>query len=223
MLRDMPQEVIDAFHRAAFPAKPETRPDPRRVSVPVDLDDRELLDRAFGASNGAAFRSLWEGRWENKSQSEADMALCSMLAFWTGNDPARIDSMFRSSGLYREKWERPDYRERTIQNALVDRPYNPSERSRGSDSVDSEAFAEEQQGANGVAESALEDSATPDAAAPVGSNEQRNGVDSEPDSDSVDSERVFALPVLEFIALEREHREPLLPATTGGPRSVATR
>jgi primase-polymerase (primpol)-like protein len=41
-----------------------------------------------------------------------------MLAFWTGPDPERVDTLFRQSGLYREKWERKDYRERTIAHAL---------------------------------------------------------------------------------------------------------
>jgi hypothetical protein len=41
-----------------------------------------------------------------------------MLAFWTGGDAARIDALFRQSGLYREKWDRDDYRNRTIAEAL---------------------------------------------------------------------------------------------------------
>jgi primase-polymerase (primpol)-like protein len=54
--------------------------------------------------------------------SEADAALCSMLAFWTGRDPQRIDNLFRQSGLCREKWtRREDYRRRTIEHALRNR------------------------------------------------------------------------------------------------------
>ncbi|MBM3271540.1 MAG: DUF3987 domain-containing protein, partial [Candidatus Sericytochromatia bacterium] len=34
-----------------------------------------------------------------------DLALCSHLAFWTGPDPARIDRLFRQSGLMRDKWD----------------------------------------------------------------------------------------------------------------------
>jgi putative DNA primase/helicase len=40
------------------------------------------------------------------------------LAFWTGRDAVRIDSLFRQSGLYRDKWERQDYREHTIDEAI---------------------------------------------------------------------------------------------------------
>ncbi|MBC8236154.1 hypothetical protein H8E77_41940, partial [bacterium] len=52
------------------------------------------------------------------SHSEADLALCCLLTFWTGGDPDRIDKLFRQSGLYREKWEREDYRDDTINAAL---------------------------------------------------------------------------------------------------------
>lgn len=37
--------------------------------------------------------------------SAADMALCSHLAFWLGGDAGRVDRVFRSSGLMREKWD----------------------------------------------------------------------------------------------------------------------
>jgi putative DNA primase/helicase len=91
------------------------------AAVPVDLDDRDLIDKALSASNGNEFRALWQGAWDGRypSQSEADLALCASLAFWTGRDSDRIDRMFRSSGLYREKWERDDYRESTITEAVA--------------------------------------------------------------------------------------------------------
>jgi len=87
----------------------------------LDLDDQELLERAFNANNGEKLRALWHGDTSGyQSQSEADLALCRLLAFWCGNDPARIERMFSQSALgQREKWRtRPDYRERTIELAL---------------------------------------------------------------------------------------------------------
>jgi hypothetical protein len=41
------------------------------------------------------------------SPSEADLALVSLLAFWTGGDAVRIDALFRSSALMRGKWDAP--------------------------------------------------------------------------------------------------------------------
>lgn len=72
---------------------------------------------------------------------------------------------------------------------------------------------------NGVAESVLKDSATPDAAAPRVQEDARTESDSDSVADSVDSvtdsERPFALPVAEFIARDREHREPMLADADG--------
>ena len=89
----------------------------------VRLEDHELLEKAFEASNGPKLRALWEGDTSAYgSPSEAELALCSMLAFWTGPDPDRVDWLFRQSGLVREKWEqREDYRRATISKALAGR------------------------------------------------------------------------------------------------------
>ncbi|MBM7686784.1 P4 family phage/plasmid primase-like protein [Defluviitalea raffinosedens] len=66
--------------------------------------------------NGDKFKKLYDDGDISgyNSHSEADAALCAMIAFRTGPDPAAIDEIFRSSALYREKWERDDYREATI-------------------------------------------------------------------------------------------------------------
>ncbi|OWK34950.1 putative DNA primase/helicase [Fimbriiglobus ruber] len=54
--------------------------------------------------------------------------MCNHLAFWFGKDPARMDAMFRRSGLMREKWERDDYRAATIGKAIEGTPnvYDPN-------------------------------------------------------------------------------------------------
>jgi len=88
-----------------------------------DLTDAELVERAKNAENGEKFTRLWNGRTVGyESHSEADLALCGMLAFWTAGDESKIDELFRESGLYRGKWDedRGDdtYGERTIDKAL---------------------------------------------------------------------------------------------------------
>jgi putative DNA primase/helicase len=111
------QREVDALRARLFPA-PVAAARPRGPQV-VPVSDRGLLERAFAASNGAAFERLYQGDMSGYgSQSEADLALCAHLAYWTGGDPDRIDSLFRSSGLMRDKWERADYRQRTIGKAL---------------------------------------------------------------------------------------------------------
>lgn len=78
---------------------PETTPD-------LDLNEDEVLTMARNASNGDKFEALWNGHTLHyDSHSEADLALCSYLAFWTGGDPQKMDDLFRQSGLMREKWD----------------------------------------------------------------------------------------------------------------------
>jgi hypothetical protein len=87
--------------------------------TPNGLTDEELVRKASSASKGERFACLWSGDTGGYgSHSEADLALCGMLAFWTGGDPIRMDRLFRTSGLYREKWERAGYRDGTISEAL---------------------------------------------------------------------------------------------------------
>ena len=51
------------------------------------------------------FSALYGGNISGyPSHSHADSAFAFMLAWWT-QDPAQIDSIFRSSGLYRDKWD----------------------------------------------------------------------------------------------------------------------
>ena len=70
--------------------------------------------------NGEQFRKLYcDGDISDyESASEADCALCSMIACRTGPDPGLIDSVFRASALMREEWEQKDYRENTIQKGI---------------------------------------------------------------------------------------------------------
>jgi len=104
--------------------KPEARHGAAPTGIP--LDDMALLDIARNAKNGAKFCALWAGNTAGyPSDSEADQALCCILAFYTGDDPNRIDQLFRGSSLYREeKWDRParsgeTYGQGTIARAIA--------------------------------------------------------------------------------------------------------
>jgi hypothetical protein len=113
------QEQINRIHATIFQEEPRTR-NGHHERAPVNDADAELVERAKQARNGEKFSALWAGdtsRYDG-DESRADLALCSMLAFWTAGDPERIDALFRQSGLYRDKWEREDYRQRTIAEAL---------------------------------------------------------------------------------------------------------
>ena len=84
-----------------------------------ESDERELFDIVCSLrkqKNGAKFKALYDDGDISgyASQSEADAALCALLAFRAGDDPELIDRLFRKSALTRDKWEREDYRESTI-------------------------------------------------------------------------------------------------------------
>lgn len=64
------------------------------------LNARPSADAAFGGKAG--FAQLWRGECEQNSN--ADMALASHLAFWTGCDEERIARLMMRSGLVRDKW-----------------------------------------------------------------------------------------------------------------------
>ncbi|MBT3270698.1 DUF3987 domain-containing protein [Candidatus Poribacteria bacterium] len=88
------------------------------------LDDGVVLDTARNAANGSKFQRLFDHGDMTEygdDHSRADMALVAMLAFYTGNDAAAIDRLFRRSALMRDKWaDRADYRDRTIRAATAD-------------------------------------------------------------------------------------------------------
>lgn len=98
------QDAIDRIHQATFGT---SQPAQKSTGQPTTLTDAELLAKAQGASNGAKFAALWDGSTSGyTSTSEADLALCSFLAFWSGGDTAQVDRLFRQSGLYRaNKWD----------------------------------------------------------------------------------------------------------------------
>lgn len=91
--------------------------------VPDMLSENELWQIAMRSKNGEAFARLWRGDITGyASHSEADMALCCHLAFWTGKNPVMMDSLFRKSGLIRDKWDEKrsgsTYGQVTIRNAI---------------------------------------------------------------------------------------------------------
>ena len=117
------QAALDAVHEEYIADDTNTDVSPAEPTE-ITLSDEELIERAMHAANGDKFRKLWIGNTAGyDSHSEADQALCNLLAFWTGGDRQRMERLFSKSGLVRDKWKtRPDYRERTIRTAIRDCP-----------------------------------------------------------------------------------------------------
>lgn len=76
---------------------------------PADYDEKMLFDVVAGLrrqKNSKKFIKLYDNGdiSDYGSQSEADAALCAMIAFRVGRDTDAVDKVFRKSKLYRDKW-----------------------------------------------------------------------------------------------------------------------
>jgi DNA-binding transcriptional ArsR family regulator len=123
------QELVDWLAgrmRAATEAEAQTnghatmRPPPRPASSPTA---EMVIEKCRAADNAAKFEALFDHgdvhAYHGGDDSVADLALLSMLAFYT-QDPGQLERIFSASAQgKREKWRRRhDYRERTIRKSL---------------------------------------------------------------------------------------------------------
>ena len=94
----------------------------------------EILQKAGAATNNKFIELYYGGNKSNynNDDSAADLALCSMLAYWCDYDKDLVDSLFRDSALYREKWEREDYRNQTLELACTSPISSPESNSNSS-------------------------------------------------------------------------------------------
>lgn len=136
---------IKQLYDTLFPGANEETP---AAAEPAEsaLTDEEVIVLASAAQNGEKFKLLWDGNFTGySSQSEADSALCCILAYWTAKDPFQIDRLFRRSKLFRQKWDdrhgQYTYGQSTVENAckIVKDVYIPSFPL--TDSGDAEFFA----------------------------------------------------------------------------------
>jgi hypothetical protein len=114
------QAELSALHAEWFPLPLAEEDRPHQApQTPTNLDDRAVFDKATRARNSHKFTQLWNGSLDGyPSKSEADLALCSAISFFT-QDAAQVERLFNQSGLVSDKWmERPDYRQRTISRSL---------------------------------------------------------------------------------------------------------
>lgn len=102
-------EQLLSVHQQHFP--PSESPTSSSLITPeeetVVATDHQILKRANRARNRDKFQSLWNGSTDLHAgnHSQADLALCRILAFWAGPLPQQIDRLYRQSKLYRPKWD----------------------------------------------------------------------------------------------------------------------
>ncbi len=122
--------ILERFMRRNVPQDRISAPATKSPGILIRLDDETIINKAKKAKNGALFERLMDGNYSDylstttnePDQSAGDLALCNMLAFWCSKDPNQIDRIFRTSGMMREKWDRPTagstYGALTIQRAI---------------------------------------------------------------------------------------------------------
>lgn len=79
--------------------------DNKKMVVPND--NQAIIELASRSKQGDKFMQIYNGNWQGvyESHSQADQGFCNMLAFWTRCDDQQMDSIFRESGLMRDKWD----------------------------------------------------------------------------------------------------------------------
>lgn len=100
------------------------------VNLPIDhhsshnLSESEIISQILNSKQSDLFKRFMNDGWEElyDSQSEADLAFANLLAFWCARDYTKMDSLFRQSGLMREKWDekrgKTTYGEATLHKAI---------------------------------------------------------------------------------------------------------
>lgn len=120
------QELLDL--KEAMTPKPKRRFTYRQADThSIKLSDQSVLEKIQKSKQASKFHSLWSGNIGTyDSASEADMALTSILMFWCGNDTQQVERIFSRSELAkRAKWDRDDYRARTLTKAESAEVYKP--------------------------------------------------------------------------------------------------
>lgn len=97
------------------------------------LNDTEVIDAMLQSKKAEKIARLLAGDIaEYESSSEADLALCNYLAYFTAGDFEQTDRIFRESGLMRDKWDQRrgalTYGEMTINKAIMGLKSNSRQR-----------------------------------------------------------------------------------------------
>jgi hypothetical protein len=126
-----PDKALELLEVIGYPWKKKEKSIDKQAILPSiqqpkvynPIDDFDLIEKMFKAKNGSKLKALYDGDTSEyeKNDSNADMALCSHLAFWTGKDALQMERLWLASPLgAREKTQtRKDYRDRTISAAII--------------------------------------------------------------------------------------------------------
>lgn len=125
-IKTVSKKKFKELYTSTVGKKKNNTPVDTKDSIPYgnNLSTDEIITKMFASDSGVKIKHLMDGEYDYNSQSEADIALCNYLAFWTNKDAAKMDTIFRQSKLMRDKWDKKDgattYGQRTINKAIAD-------------------------------------------------------------------------------------------------------
>lgn len=124
-LSEMQDEIDSLFNQYDTHKEKRKRIERSLPTVRLEYSEQEVIDKAKqNVKYGSKFDDVFNGNWQPyfESQSDADLWMCGILAFWTNCDETAIDRIFRTSGLYRKKWDevhgKHTYARMTIEKAV---------------------------------------------------------------------------------------------------------
>lgn len=130
------QHVIEWLYEKYLKPQPKPYQAQNHKQVSQNLSNDGIIEKIRQSRQCHKFEALMHGNTTGYgSESEADIALCAVIAFWT-QDINTIDTIFRQSELMRPKWDekhRADgatYGQMTIEAAIANQTqtYTPRKR-----------------------------------------------------------------------------------------------
>ncbi|MCL2355467.1 MAG: hypothetical protein FWC68_06410, partial [Oscillospiraceae bacterium] len=142
LIEDRTDEILEILDEHMKKENPKPHYEDSNIKIERYWDYKEVPDEEIiklarkakgkdknnttGLTNGKLFAELYDKgnislyRHNNgePDTSRADLVLIQILAFWTRGNAVQVDRIYRSSALYRSKWEREDYVENTISLAI---------------------------------------------------------------------------------------------------------
>lgn len=118
-IQEAPKEAIQTIYNNMVGNTPAPVDNNKTKQRSPDLTDEQIVSLLMGSRLADTFEALWDGiktEYANDA-SVADYHLCRLIAFYT-QTPAQIERIARRSNLVRDKWDRVDYVERTISEAI---------------------------------------------------------------------------------------------------------
>lgn len=122
ILRGCPDEVYDRQQELEKIYKKYM--EQPKIIIDYGIQDKRIVNfNDLLKVKNEKFRKLFSGKFEEyPSQSEADLAFCSMVAYFTDGNAELMDKAVRESQLYRDKWDKKHgadtYGNLTIKKAL---------------------------------------------------------------------------------------------------------